>query len=80
MIKRNVNNKSASLGYSKWYKRDDMNGLRSITTRAVNEAVKRGVICVVAAGNYGKKGIDAPADSFYGIAVGSVTLTGAVII
>lgn len=34
--------------------------------------------CVVAIGNSGNQGINAPADAFYVIAVGSVTSSGAV--
>jgi hypothetical protein len=71
-----LNVSSASLGYSDWYQRSDMNGLRSIATRSYDEAIKRGVICVSAMGNEGTQSMVVPADSFYSIAVGSVDLQG----
>ncbi|MFN9302175.1 MAG: S8 family peptidase [Candidatus Kapaibacterium sp.] len=50
---------SSSLGYSRMdntdesYTYEDMNGSLPIVSRAVNDAVKRGVLCLTAAGNSG---------------------------
>lgn len=49
---------------------------KKIDKIAINAAVERGMTCVVAAGNSGIEGINAPADAFYVIAVGSVTSSG----
>lgn len=63
---------SASLGYTDWYSRQQLDGRTAVTTRAVNAATNRGLLCVVAAGNAGEMGIGAPADAFYAISVGAV--------
>lgn len=63
---------STSLGYRDWWQESDYDGLTSVTTRAINAAIQKGVVCVISAGNDGLNGISVPADSFYGISVGSV--------
>lgn len=67
-----LNSNSSSLGYRDWWRPQDLNGLTSITSRAINAAVERGVSCVISAGNDGTAGISVPADAFYILAVGSV--------
>jgi subtilisin family serine protease len=67
---------TASLGYTKWYTRNDYNGIKGVTTKAINIAIQKGMICCIANGNDGVSGIGVPADSFYGISVGAVDLNG----
>lgn len=64
---------SASLGYSNWYTFYDMDGTVAPVSIACDNAVRKGMIIVVAAGNADVAGIAAPADAFEVIAVGSVT-------
>lgn len=66
---------SSSLGYTDWYKFQDLDGKTAVTTRAANRAVSLGVVVVNAAGN--ERGnawnhIIAPADAFEVISVGAV--------
>lgn len=71
---------SSSLGYYDFdstnedYTYDDLNGRTSIVAQSVNEAVKRGMICITAAGNNGpwEKSIITPADADSVIAVGGI--------
>lgn len=69
---------SSSLGYSQWYKQSDFDGKTAVTSKIINYAVSRGIICVIANGNEGEKGINAPADAFYSLSVGAVDSTGLV--
>lgn len=70
---------NTSLGYDKFdsteepYSRTDLNGKTTIVACAVNDAVDRGVICVVAAGNNGDAAetISSPGDSERAITVGA---------
>jgi subtilisin family serine protease len=63
---------SSSLGYREWWQPKDFDGNTSVTTRAINSAVEKGVSCVVSAGNDGVAGLSVPADAFNVITVGSV--------
>ena len=71
---------NASLGYATFdslqtsYIFSDLTGKKAITTRAVNNAAKRGVLFVVAAGNGGPEPetINTPADADSVLSVGSV--------
>ncbi len=79
---------SSSLGYFDWYEFSDMDGNTAIITRAVDMAVKRGVVCVTAVGNenvankntigYGWDHIIAPADADSVISVGAVNAEGTI--
>ncbi len=74
---------SSSLGYSTFdrgqtnYTYQDMNGKTTIVTRAANFLASRGVLVVTSAGNEGNTSwhyITAPADGFYVLAVGALTV------
>jgi len=68
---------STSLGYFDWYTYEDMDGNTAVTTRAADKAVARGIVVVVAAGNWRNKDwhyISAPADADSVIAVGAVDI------
>jgi len=70
---------SSSLGYIDWYSWEDMDGNTAVTTKAVDIAVKLGMICVTSAGNENGdfwNHIIAPADADSVIAVGAVDNTG----
>jgi subtilisin family serine protease len=76
---------SSSLGYSVFnqqleenYVFDDYDGKTTITSRIVNEAVKRGVICVTAAGNDGPRDstLITPSDADSVISVGALAPDG----
>lgn len=70
---------TSSLGYLDWYSFYELDGLRSPCSRAVNVAEGRGLVVTTAAGNQegtDKPFIIAPADSFGGIAIGAVDITG----
>jgi len=77
---------SSSLGYFDWYEFSDMDGNTAVTTRAVEMAVRRGMVCVTAVGNENVEGkttmgtgwdhIIAPADADSVIAVGAVDAEG----
>lgn len=76
---------STSLGYEGFnqpfeedYAFSDFNGRTTITSKVVNEAVKRGVICVTAAGNEGPgdSTIITPSDADSVIAVAAMTPDG----
>lgn len=76
---------SSSLGYSVFnqpfeenYVFADFNGKTTITSRIVNEAVKRGMICVTAAGNDGPRDstIITPSDADSVIAVAAISPDG----
>ncbi|KAL0484903.1 subtilisin-like serine protease [Acrasis kona] len=69
---------SASLGYTGWWRPEELDGKSAITTRAINWATDRGIVCVVSAGNAGAKGISVPADAFNVITVGAVDSTGTI--
>lgn len=69
---------SSSLGYHEWWKFNDYNGRTSVASRAVDEAVARGMVVIMAAGNYATTSLTTPADAAGAIAVGSVGLTGKV--
>lgn len=69
---------SSSLGYDKWYTRQDMDGKTAVTSKILNYAIRKGITCVISAGNSGEEGITAPADSFYTIAVGAVNSNNAI--
>lgn len=75
---------SSSLSYGKLdstdetYSYDDMNGSFPITSKAVNEAVRRGVVCITAAGNSGPRDstISSPGDADSVITVAGVAPDG----
>jgi hypothetical protein len=67
---------TASLGYTSWYTKSDYNGIKGVSTKAINIAIQKGMICCIANGNNGANGIGVPADSFYGISVGAVDANG----
>ncbi len=77
---------TSSLGYNIFdtgtnYTYADMNGNTTIVTKAAELAYQRGILVLNAAGNEGDtkwKYVDAPADGFHVIAVGSVDSTNAV--
>lgn len=73
---------STSLGYTTFdvasmnYTYDDMDGQTAAITRAVNEATKRGILCVISAGNEGNSNwryVSPPADAPHVLAVGAVS-------
>ncbi|MEL6843923.1 MAG: S8 family serine peptidase, partial [Bacteroidota bacterium] len=69
---------TTSLGYSSFdagegdYSAADLDGNTSIITRGADLAGEKGILVVNSAGNYGNRGISAPADGDYVIAVGAV--------
>jgi len=70
---------SSSLGYLDWYTYEDMDGNTAVTTRAADMAVARGIVVVVAAGNWRNDPwhyISAPADADSVISVGAVDING----
>jgi hypothetical protein len=69
---------TSSLGYIDWWKPEDFDGMTAPTTMAVNAAVKRGLICLTAAGNEGPnaKTLGVPADAFGVISIGAVSSSG----
>ncbi|MBN1543454.1 S8 family peptidase [candidate division KSB1 bacterium] len=72
---------TSSLSYLDWYTVEDMDGDTAPITRAVDLAVKKGMVVVTAAGNEGMsnwKTISAPADADSVIAVGAVDRTGSI--
>ena len=72
---------SSSLGYYDWYEFADLDGNTAVTTIAADLAVGRGVVVVNSAGNergFGFGHIIAPADGDSVIAVGAVSLDGAI--
>lgn len=71
----------SALGYSFFndtamnYKYEDINGLKSMATRAADIAFEKGMIVVVSAGNEGNKTwnkITAPSDAFNTLAIGAI--------
>ncbi len=73
---------SASLGYNKWYQKEDLNGFTPAITRAADLAVKKGIVVVVAAGNEADNEwgtILAPADGDSVISVGAVDSRGVIV-
>ena len=75
----------SSLGYSKWYRFEDLDGKTSKLTIAANLAVEKGMSVIVAAGNLGDQPpgelglggrISVPADGFDVLAIGSVDRHG----
>jgi serine protease AprX len=77
--KKGIDMISTSLGYSEWYKHSDFDGKTAVTTRIINWAEMKGIVSVVANGNYGANGLDAPADAFYALSIGAVDGSGNVI-
>ena len=76
---------SSSLGYSKWYRFQDLDGKTSKLTIAANFAVEKGISVIVAAGNLGDQPlgdlglggrVSVPADGFDVLAIGSVDRHG----
>ena len=76
---------NSSLGYSKWYRFEDLDGKTSKLTIAANLAVEKGMSVIVAAGNQGEQPlgdlglggrISVPADGFDVLAIGSVDRHG----
>ncbi|MCS6808523.1 MAG: S8 family peptidase [Bacteroidota bacterium] len=76
-----------SLGYMTFdqpdesYTYNELDGKTSILSRAVNEASRRGVLCVVAAGNDGRRGwrtLSTPADADSALSVAALRLHGTV--
>ena len=75
----------SSLGYSKWYRFEDLDGKTSKLTVAADLAVEKGISVIVAAGNLGGQPlgdlglggrISVPADGFDVLAIGSVDRHG----
>ena len=75
----------SSLGYSTWYRFEDLDGKTSKPTIAANLAVEKGLSVIVAAGNQGEQPlgdlglggrITVPADGFDVLAIGSVDRHG----
>jgi len=72
---------SASLGYIDWYEFSDLNGDSAVTTIAVEQTYKNGIVCVSAAGNENGTNwghIIAPADAEHVISVGAVDTNGVI--
>ncbi|MCK4640395.1 MAG: S8 family serine peptidase [Candidatus Marinimicrobia bacterium] len=73
---------SASLGYIDWYEFSNLDGKTAVTTIAVEQAYKNGIVCVSAAGNQNNspdwKYIIAPADAEHVISVGAVDTNGVI--
>lgn len=71
---------SASLGYIDWYEFPDLDGKTAVTTIAVEQAYKNGIVCVSAAGNENNNPnwgyIVTPADAEHLISVGAVDTNG----
>jgi len=69
---------TASLGYIDWYTQADLNGIRAVTTIAVNTATENGLYCCNAAGNQGHDAnpatstLIAPADALDVLTIGAV--------
>jgi len=72
---------TSSLGYTKWYTKEDFDGKTALTTIVAAKAASRGVLLVNAMGNYGYLGstsLIAPADADSIISVGSVDASGTI--
>jgi serine protease AprX len=69
---------TSSLGYIRWYTRDQLDGRTALCTRAAGIAVSHGIVVVNSAGNQGAAGLVAPADGDSVLAIGAVDLDGAV--
>lgn len=69
---------TSSLGYLDWWEPEDFDGLTAPTTLAVDAAVKRGLVCLTAAGNEGpnERTLGVPADALNVITIGAVDLNG----
>lgn len=70
---------SSSLGYLDWYKFFDMDGNTAVTTLAVEQAIRLGMVVVTATGNENQNNwghIIAPADADSVISVGAVDEAG----
>lgn len=63
---------TASLGYIDWYEKSHLDGTQAVTTKIMNIAYEKGMICISSCGNEGKNGIVAPVDAFKVISVGAV--------
>jgi len=73
---------SASLGYIDWYEFSNLDGKTAVTTIAVEQAYKNGIVCVSAAGNENNNPnwghIVTPADAEHVISVGAVDTNGVI--
>lgn len=71
---------SSSLGYLDWWKPEDFDGKTAPTTKAVNAAVTRGMVCLTATGNEGpgEKTLGVPADAVGVLSIGAVGLNGSI--
>lgn len=74
---------SSSVGYLYWYSYESLDGQTAITTRAVRQAVRLGMLVVIAAGNERQNSnwggyIIVPADADSIIAVGAVATDGSI--
>ncbi len=70
---------SSSLGYILWYQYADLNGRTAVTTLALVEAQRRGILCVTSAGNNRTDDwfyIGTPADADSILAAGAVDSVG----
>lgn len=84
MESQGVDITSSSVGYMRFdstdsnYTYNELNGKTTIVAQAVNNAVKRGVVCITAAGNSGPNPgtIVSPGDADSAITVGAVTPDG----
>ncbi|PRP82992.1 hypothetical protein PROFUN_09943 [Planoprotostelium fungivorum] len=69
---------SISIGYYSFYNWTQFDGQTARTTQAINRAVQKGVVVVMAVGNRGADGISPPSDAALTIGVGAVDATGTV--
>ncbi len=76
---------STSLGYTTFddpsmnYDYEDLDGNTAVITRAVNLAAKKGILCVISAGNEGSgrwRYVSPPADAINVLSVGAVSSSG----
>ena len=76
---------STSLGYTTFddpamnYRYEDLDGNTAVITRAVNLAAKKGILCVISAGNEGSgrwRYVSPPADAIDVLSVGAVSSSG----
>jgi subtilisin family serine protease len=69
---------TASVGYPAWYAPTELDGATALATLAVNAAIARGVVVVVAAGNLGPEpsSLCAPADAAGALTIGSILVDG----
>ena len=69
---------TSSISFSRWYRRQDLDGRTAVITRAANLAFERGVLVVNSAGNYGphEETLSPPADAPEVLTIGAVNWNG----